>query len=904
MVAACLSLCLLGGFSANGGIKADAAATTQETSVTQIIVDDTYGFWLGLSGTDYGTTGTFQNEKNYDPLKTLSTLNKIKIDGNYIANDNSTISGSVGDPYINLWGKLAGSFRLSKVPKSEVIVEKGCQFPSLDYWKGNADGVIYEVKETVTFKKSESGVWAMVLPETDISDTFSVTAGKNDKDSAVITLSTTADVSAPSSETYLMDNMTEIQNYLTVNGKTVAEINAETDDSSYVYTEFPGSLGGVYAVPVRVSFVKSGNNSEFRIRIHNEYYKTLPENFTVGMKAGFVRGNTAATANMTVKTDVSINIVKADATVNFFNALNGGSSNGYYHAYVYTDLFKGNLLGYAMIDGGYKYLTDYVYINDQSVNDINKNTDTTGWDWSTSYPQSVGDTYHVPVMLYVSANTDKEYADKGATRIEIKIHENYMKSVEGDLTLTMKGGINLFDNTNKTMYGIGNDAVGSIYYKTYKLTINVDGKDTVLDAKHTMPLDFTNFCQEKTGYTFSGWFTDSALTTAATETTMPASNYTVYGKYNAIEYTAKIVLGDGSEQNVTYTIENRAAKLEEMKGLLSEDDAQYAYTNDLPTELPLENGKTYTESRTVKEYDVVIGDAAAVKKAYGSKLEKPQNDPTKTKLGYTVTFDGWYNGDAKWNFENDTVTGDVTLVAKFNETVNTYSATLNLADGSSQTITYTIENRTEKLAEAKALLSADNAQYAYTNDLPTELPLENGKTYTESRTVKEYDVVIGDAAAVKKAYGSKLEKPQDPTKANTAEKVYAFDGWYNGETKWNFETDTVTGDVILVAKFTESARRYTVTINFTGLNKEQVQLTLEYGKKVDFTAYNENGYTFVIKNGEEKITEFTITGDATLTVEYAKVQAAKKGCKGSIGGSAAVLAMLGFAALALKKKNK
>lgn len=763
LVAACLSLCLLGGFSANGGIKADAAATTQETSVTQIYVEGSR-IWIGLSDTDYDTNSS---KKGSADLSGLNTLNKIKVDGNYAGENNSKISSS--DPYINLWSKLAGSFTLILKPDSELVIEQGCQFPSYDYWmNGNADGVIYEVKETVTFKKSENGAWAMVLPETDISATFGVNAGNNNSDSTIITLSTAADISAPTgSGKWLMDNMTELQNYLTLNGKSVKQINDETDDSAYVYTEFPGTLGGVYAVPVRVMFVQNGNNAEFKFYIHNDYYKTLSESLTIGIKAGFARSNTAATANMAVKTDVAINIVKADATVNFFNALNGGSANGYYHAYVYTNFFKGNLLGYAMIDGGYKDLTKFLYINEQSVYDINKNTDTSGWDWSTSFPQNQGDTYHVPVMLYVGA-TESENADKGETKIEIKIHENYMKSVEGDLTLTVKGGIKLFDNMNKTMYGIDNDAVGAIYYKTYKLTINVDGKDTVLDAKHTLPLDFTNFCQEKTGYTFSGWFTDSALTTAATATTMPASNYTVYGKYNAIEYTAKIVLGDGSEQNIIYTIENRAAKLEEMKGLLS----------------------------------------------------------------------------------------------------------------------------------------ADSAQYAYTNDLPTELPLENGKTYTESRTVKEYDVVIGDAAAVKKAYGSKLEKPQDPTKANTAEKVYAFDGWYNGETKWNFETDTVTGDVTIVAKFTESARRYTVTINFTGLNKEQVQLTLEYGKKVDFTAYNENGYTFVIKNGEEKITEFTVTGDATLTVEYAKVQAAKKGCGGSIGGSAAVLAMLGFAALALRKKNK
>ncbi len=56
--------------------------------------------------------------------------------------------------------------------------------------------------------------------------------------------------------------------------------------------------------------------------------------------------------------------------------------------------------------------------------------------------------------------------------------------------------------------------------------------------------------------------------------------------------------------------------------------------------------------------------------------------------------------------------------------------------------------------------------------------------------------------------GLKAKEPAAPTKAN-----YAFDGWYNGETKWNFETDTVTADVTLTAKWKVT---YTVTFNSNG----------------------------------------------------------------------------------------
>ncbi|MDY5820451.1 MAG: InlB B-repeat-containing protein [Candidatus Borkfalkiaceae bacterium] len=443
-------------------------------------------------------------------------------------------------------------------------------------------------------------------------------------------------------------------------------------------------------------------------------------------------------------------------------------------------------------------------------------------------------------------------------------------------------------------------------------------------------------------------------------------------------YTVEIKNGDTVLTSITYDVLDREAKLTALKAAINglTPPEHYYYEVNLPETLPEENCSYQVTVKPI-EYDVIIGDAAAVKVAYGEKLTKPESDPTKdmtvdkvytfdgwyngdkkwdfetdtvqgdttlvarfnesareydvkfgedatatkaaygnkltapteeptkTKEGYNVTFDGWYNGDKKWDFANDTVTGNLTLVAKFNETAITYTAKLTLGDGTEKDISYTIDNRAEKLAEAKALLSENNAQYAYTNDLPIELPLENGKTYIETRTINEYDVKIGELATVKVAYGNKLTKPEtDPTKDMTVDKVYTFDGWYNGETKWNFDVDTVKGDVTLVAKFTETARKYTVTITFVGLEKDEVTLQVEYNGTVDFSAYAEDGYNMTIKNGETEITELTVTGDVNITITYAKKPAAaKKGCGGSVGGLGVMLTALGFAAVVFKKKR-
>lgn len=306
-------------------------------------------------------------------------------------------------------------------------------------------------------------------------------------------------------------------------------------------------------------------------------------------------------------------------------------------------------------------------------------------------------------------------------------------------------------------------------------------------------------------------------------------------------YTAEIKNGDTVLTSITYDVLDREAKLTALKAAVNglTPPEHYYYEVNLPETLPEEN-RSYAVTVKPIEYDVIIGDAAAVKVAYGEKLTKPESDPTKDMtVDKVYTFDGWYNGDKKWDFETDTVQGDTTLVARFNE------------------------------------------------------------------SAREYDVKFGEAAAAKVAYGSKLTKPEtDPTKDMTADKVYTFDGWYNGETKWNFETDTVTSNVTLVAKFNETARKYTVTITFVGLEKDEVTLQVEYNGRVDFSAYAEDGYNMTIKNGETEITELTVTGDVNITVTYAKKPAAsKKGCGGSVGGLGVMITALGFAAVVFRKKR-
>ena len=258
---------------------------------------------------------------------------------------------------------------------------------------------------------------------------------------------------------------------------------------------------------------------------------------------------------------------------------------------------------------------------------------------------------------------------------------------------------------------------------------------------------------------------------------------------------------------MTYDVFDRAAKLEDLKNYAATIPAVEHYEfviENLPDVLPEENCE-YNVIKVPLKYRVTFDGENETSVAYGEKIQKPA-DPTKESTVSTVyTFDGWYNGETKWNFETDTVSGDVALIAK----------------------------------------------------------------YTESD--RKYKVKIGEADETEVAYGEKIQKPADPIKESTVSTVYTFDGWYNGETKWNFETDTISGDVALVAKYTESDRKYNVTIVFVGTEQDREIIEAKYNEKIGFANLAKDGYKLKITVGEDEITELTVTGDVTVTATYTKI---------------------------------
>ena len=188
----------------------------------------------------------------------------------------------------------------------------------------------------------------------------------------------------------------------------------------------------------------------------------------------------------------------------------------------------------------------------------------------------------------------------------------------------------------------------------------------------------------------------------------------------------------------------------------------------------------------------------------------------------------------------------------------------------------------------------------------------NYATATVRVTVKgepKYTVTFDGANEGEYAYGEKIVKPADPTKEATEKYQYTFDGWYNGDEKWDFDHDIVTSDVALVAKFIESDVYYKVTVTIAGEETQTIYVT--YGAQIDLSVFDKEGFEKEVKQNGEVITKLIVTEDTAIEITY--TQSASNtpsgcagGCAGSltgVGGIGVLLTLIGGGMLMRKKEE-
>lgn len=489
-----------------------------------------------------------------------------------------------------------------------------------------------------------------------------------------------------------------------------------------------------------------------------------------------------------------------------------------------------------------------------------------------------------------------------------------------------------FNESGKLAEGAKMPAAAQTYYakwtpSVYDITypgIEGSAPDVTLPTTHTYGTATEIPNLTRTGYVFDGWLANSEGA-AQTGLTLGAE-----------DYTADITL------TAAWTAQRYAIIYEGMDGAQFGDKhpAEYAYDTDAVISNPTRAGYTFL-GWLVNSESTARKDLTLRKEAYldnitltatweqnpykiewvvnegGTLNETPEYSKTAF-LGGAITaptvtakdgyaFGGWYT-DSKFTESSKFTDGntmpnyDVTYYAKW--TLIQYSITYNLDSGTNaerNPAQYNVESQTIPLLDPTKTGYTFNGWY--TDDTYT-IPVKEiatgsvgDVTLYAKWTINQYTItwnanggtLDGGNASVSAEYGSLVSevKPANaPTKAATVEKEYTFAGWYTDVACMNALADGAIvpeNGMTLYAKWTETARRYTITWVSEGADNKTTELVygawLDMNTPRDIQRDAEEGYTWEIEGwytqpngtGTKIIGSTTVTGDATYYANWKQV---------------------------------
>ncbi len=155
---------------------------------------------------------------------------------------------------------------------------------------------------------------------------------------------------------------------------------------------------------------------------------------------------------------------------------------------------------------------------------------------------------------------------------------------------------------------------------------------------------------------------------------------------------------------------------------------------------------------------------------------------------------------------------------------------------------------------------------------------ENSGSGNSSAEATEYTVTFTATGltapeAQTVAKNGKVADPGALTKKATDAKTYEFLGWFatGSDTAWDFDTDTVTSNLTLEARFTEKTRQYDVKVTLNGTeNTYKVDYEGTLTKEMLGELPTRTGYELVFyKNGAEYAFDDLVMGDLSITLTTA-----------------------------------
>ena len=367
------------------------------------------------------------------------------------------------------------------------------------------------------------------------------------------------------------------------------------------------------------------------------------------------------------------------------------------------------------------------------------------------------------------------------------------------------------------------------------------------------------------GHTFLGWYNGDVLWSFENDTLQ--SNVTLTAKW-VINRTASFDPA-GASPIESQTVTNGSHITEPPTPILDGHTFLGWFINDIPwnfaTDILTDNVTlvakwgvnrlvTFDSNGGTEIPSIVVAD--------GTKLVPPPQ-PTITDYAFV----GWYYGDTPWDFENGIVTSDIILTARWES--NYFVVSFN-SDGAEevpkQNVTmngYAVEPPTP-VKEGHIFIGwfLEDIPWNFTlNKVPANIVLT--AKWIKNITVS-FDSDGGTPVADQKlTAGAFISVPAAPIKDG-----YAFAGWYLGDTAWDFETNTATDTITLVAKWVAV---YTVTFNSDGGSNVALQkVTAGSAIAPPITPEKEN-YVFRYWECNGRIWDFetdTVNENITLRAVY------------------------------------
>ena len=396
----------------------------------------------------------------------------------------------------------------------------------------------------------------------------------------------------------------------------------------------------------------------------------------------------------------------------------------------------------------------------------------------------------------------------------------------------------------------------------------------------------------KDGYSFAGWYTEAAFTNQWNfATNAVTDNTTLYAKWDNYDtnYTISFNADGGNPAPAQQDIAH-SGKVAEPPYMTKAGfgfagwykEADFINLWNFATDTVTGNITLYAKwdsNYSTVTFNANGGSPAPGQQniAHGSKAIKP---PDLSKAGYT--FGGWYKDENcinLWNFNTDTVTGNITLYAKW---IENFTVTFNANGGTPAPAQQDIPLG-GKITEPPYMTRTGYGfagWYKEENcinlwDLNTDTVTSSITLYAKWDTnyyTVSFNANGGSPAPTQQniVHGGKAVMP--PTMTRTG---YSFAGWYKEENcinLWNFNSDTVTGNITLYAKWDNNY--YTVSFVTNGGSPAPAQQDIAYASKVSEPAYmSKTGFGFGGWYKEENCINLwnfnsdTVTGNITL---YAK----------------------------------